>query len=121
MLLKVTRIDHRDDRIKRELCLEIVIEEKGLRDRPRIRHAGGLNQHMIKPLATLKQLAQHANQITAHRAADAAVAGLKDFLFSTDHQLVIHAHFAELVFDDCDTPAMILGQDAVEERGLARA
>ena len=121
MLLKVPRIDHRDDRIKRELCLEVLIQEEGLRDRPRIRHTSGLDEHMIKPLATLEQLPQHTNQITAHRAADATIAGLKDFLFSADHQLVIHAHFAELVFDDRDTPAMVLGQDAVEQRGLARA
>ncbi len=60
-------------------------------------------------------------EVAAHRAADAAVGGLEDFLFGADDDLVVDADFAELVLDDGDALAVLLGQDAVEEGRLARA
>src|SRR5690606_31919872 len=107
--------------IDHELVAQVIIEEEGLRHRPWIGHAGGFDQGMVEAVATLEQLAQHTDQVAAHRAADAAIAGFEDLLFSADHQLVIHAHFPELVLDHGNALAMLVRKDAVEQRGLARA
>ena len=115
------RIDQCDDGIDDELRFQVIVQKERLRHRARVGHAGGFDQHMVKALAALEQLPQHANQITAYGAADAAVAGLEYFFFGTDDQLMIHTDFTELVFNDRDAPAMVLGQDAIEQRGFTRA
>ncbi len=119
VLLEVPRVHQRDDGIDHELLLQLVVEEEGLRHRAGIGHARGLDQDVVEALAALEQLAQHADQVAAHGAADAAVAGLEDFLFGADHQLVVDAHLAELVLDHGDALAVVLREDAVEQRGLA--
>ena len=119
MLLDVACIDHRDDGVEHELTLEIVIEEEGLRDRPGIGHAGGFDDDVVETVAALEQLTEDAQQIAAHRAADAAVVGLEDLLFGADHELVIDTDLAELVLDDGDTLAVLLREDAVEEGRLS--
>jgi hypothetical protein len=43
----------------------------------------------------------------------------KDFLVGLDDQLVVHADFAEFIFDHGDAAAVLFGEDAVEQRGLA--
>src|SRR6185503_10771761 len=57
--------------------------------------------------ALLLERAEDADQVAAHRAADAAVVHLHDLLVG--------------LLDDLDLLAVILLQDAVEERGLAAA
>ena len=121
MLLEMQCVDHGDDRVERELLLEIVVEEEGLRDRPGIGHAGGLDDHVVETVATLQQLAEDAQQIAPHRAADAAVVGFEDLLFRADHELVIDADLTELVLDHGDPFAVVLRKDAIEQRGFARA
>jgi hypothetical protein len=112
--LHVARIDQRDDGVERELVLEVVIEKKGLRHRARISHAGGLDDDVVEAVAALEQLAEDAQQVAAHRAADAAVVGLEDLLFGADHELVVDADLAELVLDDGDALAVLLREDTVE-------
>ena len=121
VLLEVPRIHQRDDGIDHELVLQVIVQEEGLRHRAGVGHAGGLDQDVVEALAALQQLAQHADQVTAHRAADAAIAGLEDLLFGADDQLVVHAHLAELVLDHGDALAVVLRQDAVQQCGLAGA
>ena len=100
--------------------LQFLVDEERLRDRPRIGQAGGLDQDRIEAITPLAQLAEDPDQVAAHGAADAAVAGLEDLLVGTDHQFVVHADLAEFIFDHGDALAMILGQDAIEQGGLAR-
>ena len=119
MLLDVACIDHRDDGVEHELALEIVIEEEGLRDRPGIGHTGGLDDDVVETVAALEQLTEDAQQVAAHRAADATVVGLEDLLFGADHELVIDTDLAELVLDDGDAFAVLLREDAVEEGRLS--
>ena len=121
LLLDVTRIDQRHDRVKRVMLLEFLVDEERLRHGPRVGEPGGLDQHRIEAIAPLAQLAQDPDQVAAHRAADAAVAGFEDLLVGADDQLVIDADLAELVFDHGDALAMILRQDAIDQRGLAGA
>ena len=119
VLLEMPRIHQRDDGIDHELFLQVVVEEEGLRHRTRVGHAGGLDQDVVEAVAALGELAQHADQVAAHRAADAAIAGFEDLLFGADDQLVVDADLAEFVLDHGDALAVVLGKDAVQQRGLA--
>jgi hypothetical protein len=63
-----------------------------------------------------------SRRVFADGAADAAVAHLDDLLLGFGHQdVAVDVLFAELVLDDRDLLAMGLGQDALEQRGFARA
>jgi hypothetical protein len=66
-------------------------------------------------------LKKGTQQIAAYAAANAAVAHFDHFLVRRDQQMVIDTDFAKLVDNDGDTPAMVGGQDAIEERGFAGA
>src|SRR6185295_7823138 len=59
--------------------------------------------------------------IATDRAADAAVRGFEDFLFRADDELMVDPDLAELVLDDRDSLAVTFGQDAIQQRRLARA
>jgi hypothetical protein len=60
-----------------------------------------------------------ADQVPAHRAADAAIVHFEHLLVGIDDEIVIDADLAELVDDDREFLAMRLGEDAVEKRGLS--
>jgi hypothetical protein len=76
----------------------------------------------ILPVALGDQIGQRLHQIAADRAADAAVAHLHDLLAAVLHQdLVVDVFFAELVLDHGDLHAVLLVEDALEQRGLAAA
>ena len=121
VLLEVLRVHHRHDGVERELVLQLVVEEEGLRHRARVGHAGGLDEDVVELVAALHELAQDADEIAAHRAADAAVVGLEELLFRADDQLVVDADFAEFVLDDGNALAVLLAEDAVQERGFSGA
>jgi hypothetical protein len=119
VLFDVARIHQRNDRVQRVVLLQLLIDEERLRHRPRIGESGGLDQHRIEAVAALAQLPQDPDQVAAHGAADAAVAGLEDLLIGADHQFLVDPDLAEFVFDHGDALAVILGQDAIHQRGLA--
>ena len=121
VLLEVLGVDHRDDGVELELVLELVVEEEGLRHRARVRHARGLDEDVVELVAALHELAEDADQVAAHRAADAAVVGLEQLLFGADDELAVDADLAEFVLDDGDALAVLLGEDAVQERGFSGA
>src|SRR5690606_6986295 len=62
---------------------------------------------------------QRAHEIAADRAAHAAVAHLEQLLIGLDDEIAVDAGLAELVDDDRIAAAMILRQDAVQQRRLA--
>src|SRR5690606_31079435 len=73
-------------------------------------------------LAALAQVAQDADQVAAHGAADAAVVHLDDLLVALlKQQVVVHSLLAELVLDHRDAVAVLFAEDAVEQRGLPAA
>jgi hypothetical protein len=106
---------------------DLVVHEEGLRHRAGVREAGGLDDDAFEvelalPLL-LGQRGQRAAQVLADRAADAAVGQLQDLLVAgvVDQDLVVDVLLAELVLDHGDLLAVLLGQHALEQRGLARA
>jgi len=120
MFLDVSCIDHGDDRIEQKLLLEVIVKEKRLRHGAGVGHAGSLDDDVIELVAALEQLSEDAQQVTAHGAADATVVGFEDFFFGANHELMIDTHLAELVLDHGDALAVVLGEDAIEQRGLSR-
>ena len=88
VLLEVLGVHHGDDGVELELVLELVVDEEGLRDRAGVGHAGGLDQDVVELVAALHEVAEDADQVAAHRAADAAVVHLEDLLLGADDELV---------------------------------
>ena len=121
LLLDMGCIDERDDPVKRELRANFVVHEEGLSDRTGIGEPGGLHQHIVELVAALHELAEHANQVSAHRAADAAVRHLEDLFVSVDDERLIDADLPVLVLDHGNALAVLLAQDPVEQGRLAGA
>ena len=75
----------------------------------------------IEAAGAAHQAFDDADQVAAHGAADAAIVHLVDFFVGFDDQVVVDADLAELVDDDGIFLAVVLGEDAVEQRRLAGA
>lgn len=72
--------------------------------------------------APRRQIAQYADQVAAHRAADAAAVHLDDLLVAVfDQQFVVDALLAEPGLDHRDRPAVGFARDAVEQHRLSAA
>ena len=121
MPLRVLRVHERDDGVELEVFAQVVVDEEGLRHGAGIGEARGLDDDVVELVPPLDELVEDADEVAAHRAADAAVGGLEDFLFRADDDLVVDADLTELVLDHGNTLAVLLGQDAVQESRLARA
>src|SRR5262249_36263366 len=67
------------------------------------------------------QAADDAAALAARGAADAVFVQTDHFLLGADDELVVDADLAELVDDDGVLLPVRLGQDAIEQRGLAGA
>jgi hypothetical protein len=101
--------------------LDVLVHEEGLGHRAGVGQARGLNHDGVEAALPLHQALQNPDQVAAHRAADAAVVHLEHFLVCPDHQVVVDADLAELVDDHGIALAVLLGEDAVEQGGLAGA
>ena len=108
-------------RIEFGLGADLLVHEEGLRHRRRVGQARRLDDDGVELALSPHQPVDDAHQVAAHGAADAAVVHLEHFLVGVDHQLVVDADFAEFVDDDGVFLAVRLGQNAVEQRGLAGA
>ncbi len=64
---------------------------------------------------------QRLDQVAPDRAADAAVVHLEQLLVRVQDEVVVDADLAELVDDHRIATAVVLGEDAVQKRGLAGA
>jgi len=115
----VLRIDERDDGIEPEIGAHLVVGEKRLCDRRGIGEAGRFDEDGVQAVFAFEQAPEHADQVSAYAAADAAVVHLEEFFVALDDELVIHADIAIFVFDHSDFLPVLLGEDAVEESGFA--
>src|SRR5262249_27176314 len=83
--------------------------------------AGRFENDRVELALAPHQPVDDTHEIAAHRAADAAVVHLEHFFVGADDQVVIDADLAEFVDDDGVFAPVRLGEDAVEQGGLARA
>nr|GEU28579.1 hypothetical protein [Tanacetum cinerariifolium] len=104
--------------------------ERG-RHRHRLAHARRFDQQVIEAVLA-RQLAHLQQQVFTQRAADAAVAHLDHFFLGARQrgasivramaqQRRVDIDLAHVVDDDSDPQAVAVGQDVVEQGGLARA
>jgi len=126
LLRRVNGVHHRDDAVQPEVLLHRLVHEERLGHRRRVREPRGLDDHAIKAEAArrapVREVPENADQVAAHLAADAAVVHLDDLLVLVLHeQLVVDAGLAEFVLDHRDAVAVLVAQDAVEQRCLAAA
>jgi hypothetical protein len=103
--------------------VDLLVHEERLGHGSRVCQPGGLDDHAIELelalAAFLAEVSQDPHEVAANGAAKAAVVHLDDlFLLVLHEDLVVDAGLAELVLDDGDLLAVLLGEDAVEERRL---
>ena len=120
-LLQPLGVGDRHHRVQFGLGADLLVHEEGLRHRRGVGEAGGLDDDGVELALASHEPVDDAHQVAAHGAADAAVVHLEHFLVGVDHQLVVDADLAEFVDDDGVFLAVRLGQNAVEQRGLAGA
>ena len=120
-VLEPLGVGHGHHRVEPGAAADVLVDEEGLRHRRRIGEAGGLDDDGVELALAAHQALDDADQVAAHGAADAAVVHLEHFLVGADDQLVVDADLAELVDDHGVFLAVRLGQDAVEQGGLAGA
>ena len=118
-------VDHRHHRVQAVVLGDVVVHEEGLAHRAGVGHAGGLDddalERQVARFAPGAQVRQRAHQVDAHGAADTAVGQLDDFFVAILHQqVVVDALGPEFVLDHRHAPAVVFGQDALEQGGLAR-
>ena len=114
-------VGDRDHRVEFGLGADRLVHEEGLRHRRGVGEPRGLDDDGVELALAPHQPVDDAHQVAAHGAADAAVVHLEHFFVGVDHQLVVDADLAEFVDDDGVFLAVRLGQNAVEQRGLAGA
>ena len=112
-------VDDRHNAIQPVGLADLGVSEESLGDGPRIGEAGGLDEHAVEAVLTLEQPGQDPEQVAAHGAAEAPVVHGENLFIGLDDQLVVHADLPKFVFDHGNLAAVLLGEHAVEQRGLA--
>src|SRR5262245_7421780 len=120
-ILQPFGVGHRHDGIELGLAADILVHEERLRHRRRIGEPGGLDDDGVELTLPPHQPVDDAHEVATHGAADAAVVHLEHLLVGAHHEVVVDSDLPELVDDHGVLLAVLLGQDAVEQRRLAGA
>ncbi|MNQ86837.1 hypothetical protein D3C85_1020390 [compost metagenome] len=119
--LELLGVDHREDAVDGQRLAELRIAQ-GVGDLRWIRHSAGLDHDVLRPiLPVVQQAAELFNEITLHSAADAAVGQADGGLGLADDQLAIDIDGTEVVDHHRHAQAVVAGEDAVQQGGLAGA
>ena len=121
MLGDVPGVDDGDNAVEAIGVADFGVAEERLRHGAGVGQAGGLDEHAVEAVLALEEPAEDAEQVAAHGAAEAAVVHGEDLLVGLDDELVIDAHLAEFVLNDGDPAAVLFGENAVQQGGLAGA
>src|SRR5262245_11827098 len=120
-ILQPFGIGHCHDGVELGLAADVLVHEERLRHRRGIGEPGGLDDDGVELAPPPHQPVDDAHQVATHGAADAAVVHLEHLLVGAHHEVVVDADLSELVDDHGVLSAVLLGQDAVEQRRLAGA
>mmetsp|Transcript_38525 Transcript_38525/g.116477 ORF Transcript_38525/g.116477 Transcript_38525/m.116477 type:complete len:323 (-) Transcript_38525:120-1088(-) len=114
---------------------DVVVAVEGLADRPRVRHARGLDEDAVEAPAArdlallvprrLDDAFDRIDQVAPDSAAQATILQQGDaffrlFVVALQEELV-YPHGADLILDDRVPPPVVGIEDVVQQRGLARA
>ena len=120
-------VDHRHDVVERERCTAreqaLVAEARdGVGDGDGLADAGGLDDDIVE-VARVGDAVELAGEVLGERAADAAVGHGDELVGLRERALLdqggVHVDLADIVHDDGGANALVVGEDLVEERGLA--
>ena len=117
---EVLGIHQGDDRIEAGEIAQVAAQE-GHRHRQRIGQAGGFHHQVVHLLRPLQDAVHGLQQLAVDRAADAAVAELHHVVTRGNDQVVVDADLAEFIHQHGRLQALLVGEDVVEQRGLAGA
>ena len=112
----VLRVDEGDNGINEELIFQLIVDKKRLDDRSGIGEPGCFDEDLVELILPFHEVAEDADEVASHGAADAAVIHFEQLLIGIDDEIVINPDLAELIFDHGDPEPVVLGEDPVEER-----
>jgi hypothetical protein len=111
-------VGERNHGVETRYVLHIGVDKKGLRDRGRVGKTGRFDDDCVEFAAPTHEPFDDADQIAAHRAADAPIVHFEDFFVGADNEIVVDADFAEFVHDYSVTAPVLLAEDAVQKGRL---
>ena len=122
----VDRIDHGHHALQLEADREIGVIDQRVEDRRRIGEPRGLDHHPAERVdaavvAAAQEIFERRDQVAAHGAAQAAGAEQDHPLIDRLDQQVVEPDLAELVDDHHRVGERRIAEEAVQQRGLARA
>jgi len=115
--LDALRIDRNHDALQAERA----IQHADLRNADRVRHAARLDHQQVGPHITRADLDERLHQLAADRTAHAAVLQPDHVVAAFANQRCVDIDRAEIVDEYRGAPAIRVGQQRVDHRGLARA
>ena len=119
LVTEVFGVDQGDDRIQTRRVAQITAQKRH-RHWQRIGQAGGFHHQVIDRFGAIQNPVDRLQQFTVDRAADAAVAELDHVITGGDHQIVVDADLAEFIDQYGGLEALLIAENVVEQRGLAR-
>ena len=124
MLLDELDVDQRGDAVDAVVVLQHRVGVEGLQDGRRVGEPRRLEEHGVEVLPPVLEPDERLHEVAAHRAARAAVVHRDELLGRRDvlgDERLVDVDRAKLVLDHADLLAVLLVQDVVDERRLARA
>jgi hypothetical protein len=76
---------------------------------------------VVKLVAPLHQISDHANKVTPHGATNAAVVHFDNLLVGINDELPVDSHLPEFVYNDGDSFPVLRRQNAIEQGRFARS
>ena len=112
-----------DDTIENELLLDVIIDEKRLRDGSRVCQPCCLNNDRIELGNFGVEILERDHEVATHCAADAAIHHLNDLLIGLLREdPFVHTNVTKLILDDGESlPVVRIVQNVIEERRFPRA
>ena len=117
-------VDQRRDAVDAVVVLQHRVGVEGLQDGRRVGEPRRLEEHGVELLPPLLEAHELLDEVAAHRAARAAIVHRDELLGRRDvlgDERLVDVDRAKLVLDHADLLAVLLVQDVVDERRLARA
>src|SRR5271167_4018638 len=115
----LVRVHHADDAVQPDPVPQVGIVE-GHEDPGWIGYATGFKQDVLGPFGPVDRFDDGFEQVVANLAADAAVRQAHHVTIHPDDEFGVDIDRAKVVDEDPHAQAVIPGQDAIQQRRLAR-
>ena len=117
---EVGGIGNGDDRVDAHVVPQFRAQKRE-NHRQWIGDAACFDDQVIESAVAVEQAKDRVQEIVVYRTADAAVFQLEHVGVGGGDQIAVDAELAQLVDDDPDAQALLVGKDMLDQRGLAAA